>query len=336
MTVRHYSSLDTGAPLLPSSSGQRFIDNLKLILKACLVDGYGAKPAAGWTVGHEHADGFSLSNGEGFINFVSVSNTVVSVYLMETITDGSTALASGYNRRSGPWSDGAADSGRQYVYAFYMSGTHANKQWCVVADNRTVTISWQASSTAVDITASSIYAGALHFGAYTPALGGSGFCALGGNISSSAYPATNNASVPSAVGTVLRHPMTGVVSQGASPNYRAGVATDGTIYQQNKPVLTPGVLRPVRVSLMGRGTGVSGSSSSFLDTHCGLLRGLIADPGMADAYASRMFAALGIASPTSADKLRAITIPGGRQWVPVYPHDMDLGMFVSLDAADWS
>jgi hypothetical protein len=336
MTVRHYSSLDTGAPVLPSVSGQRWIDNLKLILKACLVDGYGTKPAAGWTVGHEHADGFSLSNGEGFINFVSVSSTAVAVYLMETITDGSTALAGGYNRRSGPWSDGAADAGRQYVYAFYMSSTYANKQWCVVADNRTATLAWQANSTAVDVTANSIYAGVLHFGAYLPAMGGSGFCAIGGNVSASAYPATNNTSQTSAVGTVLRHPMTGVVAQGASPNYRAGVATDGATTPQSKSVLAPGALRPVRVSLMGRGAGVSGSTSAFNDTHCGVLRGLLADPGVADAYASKMFPALGISNPTSSDKLRAMTIPGGRQWVPFYPHDMDLGMFASLDAADWS
>ncbi len=68
MTVRMYSSLDAGAPTLPNLSSQRLIDNLKIVLKACLVDGYGSQAAAGWTVGHEHADGFSLGNGDGFIN----------------------------------------------------------------------------------------------------------------------------------------------------------------------------------------------------------------------------------------------------------------------------
>ncbi|MOA46295.1 hypothetical protein D3C78_1687900 [compost metagenome] len=100
-------------------------------------------------------------------------------------------------------------------------------------------------------------------------------------------------------------------------------------------MLAPGVLRPVRVGLLGRGVGLSGSTSSFMDTHLGVLRGLVADPGLSDAYASKMFAALGVSSPTVADKLRALSIPGGRQWVPVYPHDLDLGMFVSLDPADW-
>lgn len=333
MTVRHYSSLDTGAPALPSTSGQRFIDNLKLILKACLVDGYGAKPAAGWTVGHEHADGFSLSNGEGFINFVSVSNTAVAVYIMETITDGSTALASGYNRRSGPWSDGEAASARHYHPASYMSSTYSGKQWCVVADERTVTFAWHGYSTGLDATTSQAYAGSLHFGAYLPAMGGTGFCALGGSSSSSNYCTMNYAS--GAIGSVLRHPMTGVVSQGASPNYRAGIATDGAVALLNKTMLAPGVLRPVRVALMGRGAGISGATGSALDTHCGVLRGLVADPGLSDAYASKMFAALGISNPTLADKLRALSIPGGRQWVPVYPHDLDLGMFVSLDPADW-
>ena len=112
MTIRIYSSLDTGAPILPNRSSQRLIDNLLIVLKACLVDGYTGKPSAGWTLAHAHANGFSLSNGEGIISFVHNAANAVQVYLMEAITNGSAALPEGVNRRSGPWFEGATTSNR--------------------------------------------------------------------------------------------------------------------------------------------------------------------------------------------------------------------------------
>lgn len=44
MTVRLYSSTDVGAPTLTMASG-----SLVAVLDACLVNGYGTKPSAGWT-----------------------------------------------------------------------------------------------------------------------------------------------------------------------------------------------------------------------------------------------------------------------------------------------
>ena len=48
MPVTLYRSTDDDAPALTKS-------NLSLILKACLVTGYGSKPGAGWTMPHEEA-----------------------------------------------------------------------------------------------------------------------------------------------------------------------------------------------------------------------------------------------------------------------------------------
>ena len=48
MPAHLYLSSDDDAPALTKS-------NLSLILKACLVTGYGSKPAAGWTMPHEEA-----------------------------------------------------------------------------------------------------------------------------------------------------------------------------------------------------------------------------------------------------------------------------------------
>jgi hypothetical protein len=333
MAITVYSSLDTGAPALPSTAGQRFIDNLKLIFKACLVDGYGSKPAAGWTVGHDHADGFSLSNGEGYINFVSVSNNAVAIYLMETLTSGSAALGVGDNRRSGPWYEGQADTGRHYHSSSYFTSTTVNKHWCLVADNRTVTFQWFGSQANVDQGTS--YGGLLHFGAYLPAFGGSGFCALGGSTGSGGT-AQMFASTGATPGTMLRNPFDGTVAQGAAPGYRGGVVVEtANASLLNKSRLSPLVLRPIRASLMGRGAGISGSTAANSDAHCGLLRGLIAEPSLSDVYLSKVLAVLGIDSPVWQDKLRPLTLPNGKQWVPAYYSAADLGAFVSLDSADW-
>lgn len=49
--VTRYSSTDVGAPQLNYAS--RAANDVKTILKSCLVTGYGSKPSAGWTISKE-------------------------------------------------------------------------------------------------------------------------------------------------------------------------------------------------------------------------------------------------------------------------------------------
>lgn len=327
MTIRVYSSLDTGAPALPSVSSQRLFDNLRLVLLACLVNGYAGRPAAGWTVVHDVADGFSLRNGEGVINLVAVSTHAVAVYLMEAVTDPSTALAGGVNRRSGPWYEGQSTIGRQFFYLPSFTGTVANKGWVLVADAHSVTLSLQPASTAVDMGAGN--AGMLHFGRYYPALGGVGFIALGGRNGSTVHPDFFKSS---SMGTSLRNPYTGAADQGVGPNYWPAVPTETVAYAASvRARFQPRVMRLVRLGVMGVGVGVSLHSSQ--STYSGTLRGLVGDPTLGEAHLSQVLPALGVSSPTGADRLRALTV-GGRSLVPLYPAN-ELGAFVSLDDADW-
>lgn len=326
MTIRVYSSLDTGAPALPSVSSQRLFDNLRLVLLACLVNGYAGRPAAGWTVIHDVADGFSLSNGEGVINLVAVSNMAVAVYLMEAVTDPSTALAGGVNRRSGPWYEGQSTTGRQFFYLTSFTGQISNKGWVLVADAHSVTLSLQASSTAVDVAPGN--AGMLHFGRYYPALGGVGFIALGGRSGSTTLPEFFKSN---SMGTSLRNPYTGAADQGVGPNYWTAVPVDSGTTVSARARFQPRVMRLVRLGVMGHGVGVSLSASQ--PAYAGTLRGLVGDPTLSETQLSQVLPALGVSSPTAADRLRALTV-GGRSFVPLYPVN-ELGAFVSLDAADW-
>lgn len=335
MTVRYYSSLDSGAPSLPSATSQRLFDNLRLILLACLVNGYGSKPAAGWTIGHDVTNGFSLVSAGGIINFVHSANGQVILYLMETITDGTTSLAGGYNRRSGPWADGSSVTGRQYVYCPSFYSTTANKQWCVVADDRTVIVQFSGSVTDIDVPSNN--GAAIYFGEYQPAFGGTGFCCLAGSMSTNAIGIVFNPNSTSTLpGTVLRNPFDGTVNQGASPGFRGGLAVDSAAGAvTGKSRVAPGQLRPVRASIVGSGAGISGSTSTNAQAHCGVLRGLLGEPALADCLLANVLPALGKSSPTMQDRVLPISMPNGQQWVPFYATTSDLGAFISLDPADW-
>lgn len=325
MTIRVYSSLDTGAPVL---AGARLLDNLRTVLLAALVNGYGGKPGAGWTVAHNVADGFSLSNGEGVISIVHSNSQAVAVYIMEAVTDPSTALPGGINRRSGRWFDGQSIADRQFIYMPPFIASSTNKGWVCVADDSTATLLFQGGDTAVDRNVAS--GQALHFGRFFPVLGGVGFCALGG--AATAYGSGRIFS-GGAVGSVLRNCFTGLVDQGMGGNVFAVVPSDSSVLNvRAKARLSVRAMRLSRVSLSAQGVGHSGSSAD--PAIAGILRGMVYDPSLGEAFLSQVLPVLGVAGATNADRLRPHEV-GGKTLVPVYPNTSDLGAFVSLDAADW-
>lgn len=326
MTVRFYSSLDSGAPAL---SGSRFVDKLKSVLLGCLVNGYSSKPAAGWSVAHSHADGFTLSNGEGYINFANGnSGNSVSVYLLESLTGTATAIPTGDNRRSGPWEDGATETDRQWLY--WSDHAAANPHWAVIADDKTVFISFGAAITSLDFNVSG-RATSLYFGRYLNASGLPSFCALGGGNTGSA----NSLFTECMVGTMLRNPLTGLVSQGASPRYTPGVGVINALPDtttRNNCVFDR--FTPVRVAMMGYGSGISGAITVASSIYCGRLRGVVYDPYLAGLRATLAHGLLG-AGTTWQDRVKLISLPGGGQFLPVYGVWVEPGVFVSMDPLDW-
>lgn len=289
MTVRMYSSLDAGAPDLSSAVAPRLLDTLRIILRACLVDGYGSQEAAGWNIGHQVADGFSLSNGDGLINFVHSNTVNVEIYVMEAISDPSTPLAGGVNRRSGFWFDGETTSSRQ---VFYCSAAGAVvKSWALVADAKTVTLMVQGGVTDVN-NASAANAQALHFGRYYPVLGGVGFCALPGN---SAYSG-GNFWAGSQPGTSLRDPFTNLITQGASPGYvlgnPSGITRSSSVQVGN---FMPRVFQFYRAGLLAGGVGLSGATfAPATAVYGGALRGLVVEPFVGIARLSQILGACGV------------------------------------------
>lgn len=334
MTVRFYSSLDTGAPAL---SGDLY-DRLRAIFKACLVDGYGSKPAAGWTLGHDVSGGFSLSNGDGVINLVRTATSGVAVYIMEAITDASTALAGGVNRRSAGWYDGSSATERFYLFSNGGLYGGTNPHWVLVADEKTVTFCAGGSTSTADQTNSG-YSTAIHFGNYINSLGLTGaasFCCLGGHNA----PGTSSGQVLGSssyrFGMVLRNPYNGLVEQGVTPRYGASAAmhSRGVTSMTAIPTLQVDRLLPVRAGLMCYGAGLNGSATATTAALAGYLRGLISEPMLCSGKLSNVLTLFGVSNVWQS-RCAALSLPGGRSWVPIYPHESDMGFFASLDAADW-
>lgn len=332
MAINVYSSLDTGAPVLTGSLYNRF----KQILMACLVNGYGSKPGAGWTIGHQSGDGngFSLGNGDGFINFVyEGTNGALKVYVMESITDGSTALAAGVNRRSAGWADGSSTSERQTIYMSGGLDSSTNPHWLVVADEKTAIFSFAGGSNTTADVASAYQGTAMYFGRYINTLGISGpaeFISLGG---ASAQTTSNFGGGSS--GMCLRNPFSGVIDQGATPRYGAFNLTYAGGQISDRGILQPFRLLPVRAAVLCYGAGINGIASSGGAAFAGHLRGLISEPALCSSRLSAVLALFG-KSNTWQGKLQPISLPNGKSWYPLFANTADCGFFISLDPDDWS
>ena len=130
MAVTVYRSTDAGAPLLTNSNG-----SLIAVLKACLVDGYGSKPPAGWTAP------FTGTNLIAFKEGVVGNNRYLRVYDGGTDSSGfrvanvrayeaMTAVSTG----TGPCPTLGQASGNGATLSYFQASRYTpNVSWIVVA-----------------------------------------------------------------------------------------------------------------------------------------------------------------------------------------------------------
>lgn len=134
-----YRRGDTGAPTLPyntTGNATTALAGIATILKACLVSGYGSKPAAGWELIAEAATYLVLRNGAhtGYLYLVVTDTYYIDVYLSETYTGITSNVPTGDGTRSG--SGGV----RQNFYMQYLMYSASVSSWFVVADANTFVI----------------------------------------------------------------------------------------------------------------------------------------------------------------------------------------------------
>lgn len=195
-TPQFYSWDDDGSPGRALSGNNQ--NRLKQILVACLVTGYGSKTGAGWTLEHEHANGFTLSNGDAYVNFVSnlpanapypaMNADPIHIYCAEALLNTSDAIIDGVNLCSGTYSKAQPElpGYPRHSLGFantMLAGLLSNLQWTVVADNKTFIIN--CSCSASGDTRSHSYSFTFYAGeSVLDSAPSANFVALGGDISS--------------------------------------------------------------------------------------------------------------------------------------------------------
>lgn len=119
--VLRFSSTDAGAPQINYNA--RVAGDIKTVLKACLVTGYGAKASAGWTAANETAT---------VIEFVSPS-AVMSDYRLG-IDDTGAALTTWYYQYQDTRNNMRYNNPGKNFYV--INATHANNGWQLLVTKR--------------------------------------------------------------------------------------------------------------------------------------------------------------------------------------------------------
>lgn len=134
MAFTVYRSTDTGAPSLSGTNG-----SLVALLKACLVDGYGAKAAAGWTEEYAGANKSAFRQGAGCGYYLRVQDDgpgaggalearVVGYRTMTSVDNGSNAFPLTTQMANGLFVRKSA------------TADATTRQWFVFADSKTAHI----------------------------------------------------------------------------------------------------------------------------------------------------------------------------------------------------
>jgi len=135
MTVTYYTSSDTSAPVLNDVQGA-----LYALLLAVLVNGYGAKAAAGWTNPYTGTAGqsgvFKQGGGNGFyLNVNDTAATGTATYAQAIGASGATAY--GVANLTNPFPTTAQVSGGVFWPRFPYSSATSPSRWAVIATNKT-------------------------------------------------------------------------------------------------------------------------------------------------------------------------------------------------------
>jgi len=175
MTVRTYYSTDSGAPVYSGSVGA-----FNAVTKACLVDGYGSKAAAGWTQEFSGTNLSVLRPAAGNRHCLWIDDTNAQFARVRGY-EAMTAVSTG----TGPFPTDVQLSGGGYVVKSNAASSAA-RGWVLVADEKRF---WFISAQVADTIAGSAAAGlGMFFGDIISAKSGDAFHTLliAGNTSATA------------------------------------------------------------------------------------------------------------------------------------------------------
>jgi len=140
-TTRVYRSTDAGAPTLIGSKPQNQSYGLINLLTACLVNGYGALPAAGWTRPYYDAT-IDTDSPAGAFRQAAGNQMYCRIYDDASGDAAQIANIRGFETMSdidtgtGPFPDNVSEPTFWYTLSFH-DGSGLARPWKVIADDRT-------------------------------------------------------------------------------------------------------------------------------------------------------------------------------------------------------
>ena len=211
-TVYHRDQ--AGAPALTyGNSSQIGFNAVKAILKACLVDGYTGRAAAGWELINEGPAFIVLRNGShsGYVCFELVTS-VMRVHLAETYTGMSGNIMTGAGVKSGT---GSASSVPQAVNVGQVARSSDWVSWVLIADSNSFLLDVFGSASDVELGPNT-----LHYGGFVLSVGedsDGNFISAGGHSGTQTSATQAPAYLSSSGGfTALKSPDTGLLVGPAS------------------------------------------------------------------------------------------------------------------------
>lgn len=273
----HYRRDDPGAPTYSFSGAAAHYEAFKIILKACLVTGYGSKAAAGWSLVEEGVNHLVLRNGtkSGYVCF-SNANSTVTVYLAETFLGMSGNVMLGDGLRTG---SAANNSAPQSLNVLNLAAGAALSWWDIFADEATFVLAGSGFGFNA-IFNSNIGSGSINL--YVGDDNSGNFVSMGGR-------GGNNLAFSEYGFTVLKDPITGLLLGSAA-----------------LPVVTPSMISPaIGTATYGLRAAVLHSVEWLIaTTYSAALRGVVQNPNCRQLYpyyAHRSLGGIGTVSTAKSD-----------------------------------
>lgn len=290
-TVYHRDQ--AGAPVPTYNNSQAGAHNFaafKLLLIACLVTGYGSKPAAGWELISEGANYLVLRNGthSGYVCLSFTGSYTVVVYLAETYAGVVSNVMTGDGLKTGTASNNAVP---QRVNLMWLFGYSAFSTWFLVADAATFIFVGGGVNSLLEASndANAYVWRSLYVGEDTA----ENFIAVGGfNLASDAAGAANY--FGSNGFTALKNPDTGLLVGAGSIS---PVIPSLDVASNQNSWRTTAILALDLVPLSPVSWGLSGS------TYAGKLRGVIQSAPLVCVAPSKAVQSIGFSGPLTVRNL---------------------------------
>lgn len=150
-----YKYSDPGVPgysFSTDNGSQLHFAALKVVLKACLVSGYGSKQPAGWELISEGTDWLTLRNGShsGYFHLAYYSNgssSRVDIYVAASFAGvSSPPQMSGVGVVSGNVFNSSAP---QRLLVTWLANNPSYHAWTLIADERSFVLSWTGNNSGV-------------------------------------------------------------------------------------------------------------------------------------------------------------------------------------------